>query len=66
MTAQALLVPAREGLLEAIEVSSAVNRTENDGPELLQPPAPSTPAPARKPMPRKSKEKEDDGQASLF
>jgi putative SOS response-associated peptidase YedK len=66
MTAQALLVPAREGLLEAVEVSSAVNRADNDGPELLQPPAPiaAPPVPPRRPTPKKAKE--DDGQASLF
>jgi len=63
MTAQAMLVPAREGLLEAFEVSSAVNHADNDGPELLAPPVPAAQQPARKPTPKKSK---DDGQASLF
>src|SRR2546422_6024645 len=36
-TAAALFVPAREGLLEAYEISPAVNRTANDGPELIAP-----------------------------
>jgi putative SOS response-associated peptidase YedK len=36
-TAAAFVVPAPETLLEAYEVSTAVNRTANDGPELIEP-----------------------------
>jgi putative SOS response-associated peptidase YedK len=69
LTAAALLVPARPGLLEAYEVSPAVNRAANDGPELIAPlPArPSPPAvepPASKPARRRPKP--DDRQSSLF
>lgn len=65
VTAQALLVPARDGQLELFEVSSAVNRTVNDGPELLRLPSPAEAQPAPNPKPP-SKPKKDDGQASLF
>jgi len=62
--AAALIAPAPEGLLALHEVSSAVNRTANDGPQLIEPAlasdAPPTP-PKAKPKPKK-----DDGQASLF
>ena len=37
LTAAAFLVPAPEALLEAYPVSTAVNRTANDGPELIEP-----------------------------
>ena len=37
MTATALIAPARAGLLDAYEVSPAVNRADNDGPQLLEP-----------------------------
>jgi putative SOS response-associated peptidase YedK len=36
-TASALIAPAREGVLEVYEVSSAVNRTANDTPDLIKP-----------------------------
>src|SRR5580700_4173753 len=36
-TAAAFIVPAPEALLEAYPVSIAVNRTANDGPELIAP-----------------------------
>jgi putative SOS response-associated peptidase YedK len=45
-TAAALIAPAREGLLEAHEVSPAVNHFANDSPELI---APVAAAPAGKP-----------------
>ena len=61
---------ARDALLEAYEVSSAVNRTANDSAMLIEPlrepemaEAVATPAPKRV---KKEKEKKDDGQASLF
>jgi len=65
--AMAVIQPAKDALLECYEVSSAVNRTANDSPKLLEPlrepePVESTPAPA----PRRVKPKPDDGQASLF
>ena len=63
-TATALFLPAREGLLEAYEVSTAVNRTANDGPTLIVPMSAQSPA---EPLPaRKTRPKKDDGQASLF
>ena len=39
MTAAALFAPAPEGLLEAYEISPAVNHTGNDGPNLIEPAA---------------------------
>jgi putative SOS response-associated peptidase YedK len=36
-TASALIAPAREGVLDVYEVSSAVNRTANDTPALIEP-----------------------------
>jgi putative SOS response-associated peptidase YedK len=70
-TAAALCVPAREGLLEAHEISPAVNRTANDGPELIapvagQPPAPPADTAADAPDERKKKLKADERQWSLF
>jgi len=70
ITAAALFMPAREGLLEAYEISPAVNRTANDGPKLIepvsaQPPAPPDPAPAEKAPARRAKKK-DERQSSLF
>ena len=66
-TAAAFLVPTPEAMLEAYPVSTAVNRTANDSPELIAPVSaqelavPEAPAPkrARKPKP-------DDRQPSLF
>ncbi|HWF95033.1 MAG TPA: SOS response-associated peptidase, partial [Xanthobacteraceae bacterium] len=68
-TAAAFLVPAPEALLEAYPVSTAVNRTANDGPELIEPvsatatdtSAPPAPAPKRTRQP-----KPDKRQPSLF
>jgi hypothetical protein len=68
-TATALCAPARDGLLEAYEVSPAVNRADNDGPELIAPaPAEATPAAeadAGAAADRK-KAKTDERQGSLF
>lgn len=71
-TAAALFVPAREGFFEAYEISPAVNRTANDGPELIAPfvaeeaaPANSAP-PAGEPPKRKKKPVKDERQSSLF
>ena len=67
-TAEALIAPAPEGLLEAYEISTAVNRTANDNPKLLEPvgaapPEPVTPA---APRPRVKRAKKDSGQGALF
>ena len=65
-TAAALLVPAPDDLFQAYEISTAVNRTANDSPDLLEPLAPGAreavdPRPVATARPKK-----DDGQASLF
>jgi len=69
--AVALLRPAREDLLEAYEVSTAVNRVANDNPDLIAPlkaPPQQTPvataAPAGKE--RRKKSKAPGGQAPLL
>jgi putative SOS response-associated peptidase YedK len=65
-TASVLFAPAPEGLLDAYEVSSAVNRADNDGPQLIAPaqhapePEPAAKGPAKRPK------KKDERQASLF
>ena len=60
-----LIAPTPDALLEAYEVSSAVNRTANDSAVLLEPlrEPEMQDAPAPK---RVKKEKKDNGQASLF
>jgi hypothetical protein len=78
-TAAALIAPAPENLFEAYAISTAVNRTANDSPDLIEPlppdgvggePAASpvpVPVPARTGRsPAKAKPKKDDGQASLL
>ncbi len=68
--AAALIAPAPDGLLEAYEISTAVNRTANDNSKLIEPflaPAaesipPITPSPAS----RAKRGKKNDGQPSLF
>jgi SOS response associated peptidase (SRAP) len=69
-TATALCVPARDGLLEAYAVSPAVNRADNDGPELVEPaPAeqpPTAEADAGTPAERRKKPRIDERQGSLF
>ncbi len=66
--ATALIAPAPVGLLEAYEISTAVNRVANDSPALLDaaqadvepaPEASASPKPGKKP-------KKDERQASLF
>jgi putative SOS response-associated peptidase YedK len=73
--AAALIAPAEEDLLEAYEVSTAVNRVANDSPALIEPasieapriaPPASSDAFAREKKPRAKKVREPDGQASLF
>jgi len=66
-TASALIVPAPDDLLEAYEVSTAVNRTANDNPKLLEPLAAGPePAPTPKPATRSRRGKKDSGQGALF
>jgi putative SOS response-associated peptidase YedK len=72
--AAALIAPAEDDLLEAYEVSTAVNRVANDSSALIAPAAIEAPRIApppsdlftreKKPRPRKASE--PDGQASLF
>ena len=71
MTAAALFAPAPEELLEAYEISPAVNHTANDGPNLIEPAAsqqppvpPAANSGARAPPRRASKK--DARQQSLF
>ncbi len=67
-TAEALIMPAPENLLEIYPISTAVNRVANDDAKLLErltepqaEPAPVAPRP-----PARRRAKKDDGQASLF
>src|SRR3954469_18572632 len=62
--ATAMIQPARDELIEGYEVSSAVNRTANDAPMLLEPLC--EPEPVEPPKPKPVKKEKDDGQASLF
>ena len=67
-TAQAVLVPTRPGKLEAIEVSTAVNRVANDSAALIAPSSrdplePPEPAPAKRAAKTKPADKR---QGSLF
>jgi hypothetical protein len=65
--AAALIVPAREDLLEIYPVSDAVNHAANDSAELIERVAelaePDVEASKRR---KAAKAKIDDGQASLF
>ncbi|HSP49628.1 MAG TPA: SOS response-associated peptidase [Pseudolabrys sp.] len=67
-TAASLIAPAPDNLLEAYEISTAVNRTANDNPKMLEPVGPSQPAPLPEPAePKpavKRRVKKDDGQTS--
>jgi putative SOS response-associated peptidase YedK len=63
-TAAAIIAPAPEHLLEAYEVSPAVNRVANDFPALIEPTAPpQSAARAGGETPRRGR---DSGQGSLF
>jgi putative SOS response-associated peptidase YedK len=68
-TAAALFAPGREGLLEAYEISPAVNLVANDGPQLIEPLS-SEPASAAVEAPArassKREKKKDERQGSLF
>ena len=69
--AQTVIHPAPDDWLEAYEVSTAVNRTANDNPKLVErlaPGAAAEPAPAPKPSARgkRKKAEKDGGQGALF
>ena len=71
-TAAAVIAPAQEDLLEAYEISTAVNRVANDGPQLIErlaattsPPPDVEPA-ASPSAKRMRKPKKDERQTSLF
>lgn len=68
-TAEALIAPAPENLLEAWPVSTAVNRTANDNAKVIEPvagePVPPQP-PAKPPESSAKRAKKNDGQPSLF
>jgi putative SOS response-associated peptidase YedK len=73
--AAALIAPAEDELLEAYEISTAVNRVVNDSAALIEPmsveapriaPPASPDAFAKEKKPRARRVKEPDGQASLF
>jgi putative SOS response-associated peptidase YedK len=67
-TAASLVAPAPENLLEAYEVSTAVNRTANDNPDLIGRYTPGSenepPGPASRRSPKRARK--DDGQGVLF
>jgi putative SOS response-associated peptidase YedK len=65
-TAEAIIAPAPDDLLEAYPVSTAVNRTANDNPTLIDRFDVSAPKPAAAPRPRAKRAKSDDGQGALF
>ena len=66
--AAAVVAPAAEDLLEAYEVSTAVNRAANEGPQLVErhlARADAEPAGPR-PRARRAAKAKDDGQGVLF
>ena len=69
-TAEALIQPAPDNLLEAYEISTAVNRTANDNPKLLEPIVPGElPVAPLKPVAKRApakRPKKDGGQGALF
>lgn len=68
-TAEALVAPAPDDLLEAYPVSTAVNRTANDNPmlvELLLPNDASAPKPVPRRAPRIKRAPDNDAQGVLF
>jgi putative SOS response-associated peptidase YedK len=67
-TATALIRPAPDDLLEAYEISTAVNRTANDGPKLPVVAGQLQPVPVKAPAPRAraKRTKKNDGQGALF
>jgi hypothetical protein len=69
-TAGTLIAPAPDDLLEAYEVSSAVNRTANDNPQLVEPYSGTEPEPVPKRTAaagrRSARARKNDGQGVLF
>jgi putative SOS response-associated peptidase YedK len=70
-TAEALIMPTRDGLLDAYEVSPAVNHVANDNPQLLEPftaPPTSPPPPSEHGAESKRgrRPEKDERQGSLF
>ena len=66
-TAAALIAPARDDMLDAHEISTAVNRVANDDAKLLEPVAPGAePAPAPPKRAAARRAKSDGGQGVLF
>jgi putative SOS response-associated peptidase YedK len=67
VTACTLIVPAPDDLLEAYEISAAVNRVSNDTAQLTEKLVPGAgPPPAPKPLPRARGPKKSEDQTSLF
>jgi putative SOS response-associated peptidase YedK len=67
LTAAALFIPTPAGQLEAYQVSPAVNRADNDGPELIEPvPPDSVDVDVAARAPSKREKKKDERQGSLF
>jgi putative SOS response-associated peptidase YedK len=70
ITAAALIAPAPDGMLDAYEISTAVNRTANDNAKLIEPVVPGQLQPAlAKPAPKLApakRAKKDSGQGALF
>jgi putative SOS response-associated peptidase YedK len=64
--ASALIAPAPEQAFEAYEISTAVNRTANDGPQLIEPVSEGETPPAPPPRVARPRTKKDNGQQSLF
>ena len=67
--AAAVIPPAKDALIEAYEVSSAVNRTANDSAKLLEPLREPEVEEAVIPKPKRAKKEKtavDNGQGSLF
>lgn len=66
-SAASLIAPASDDLLEAYEVSTAVNRTANDDPKLIERDfEPIEPQPATRVRQQAKRAKKDDGQGVLF
>jgi hypothetical protein len=74
LTAAAVLTPAPDALMQAYEISTAVNRVANDAPDLLNPlsaeqiaaAAAPTNSETNAPSKRARKPKTDERQSSLF
>jgi putative SOS response-associated peptidase YedK len=67
-TAAALLVSPPDSLFEAYEISTAVNKADNDTPDVLKPVSAAEQQPREPPTPssKRAKRSKDDRQQSLF